>query len=91
MLEALWSVHFSTPQGSFGSGIVVIDNGKILGGDASFLYVGWINVVEDTVTAKLEVRKYADVPGIHSIIGPDKFKLTLTGKKEAMSRSLLNG
>ena len=41
MIEALWSAEFKIPNGSnFVSGIAVFENGKVLGGDSSFTWIG---------------------------------------------------
>src|SRR5882672_7406653 len=39
-LEALWSVRFSSHKGIHGGGVVVIENGKILGGETGYTYIG---------------------------------------------------
>jgi hypothetical protein len=82
MLEALWSVEFGFGDTVLGSGVVVIDNGKVLGGDTAFLFVGWVHVVEDTVTADLQVKKYRNTPGMASITGLDNYQVKLVGKKD---------
>jgi hypothetical protein len=39
-VEGLWTVEFGSNTGIFGSGVVVLRQGRIEGGDASYFYVG---------------------------------------------------
>ena len=39
-MEGLWTIEFGSNSGVFGSGVVVLREGKIEGGDASYYYVG---------------------------------------------------
>lgn len=39
-MEGLWTIEFGSNVGVFGSGVVVMRNGRIEGGDASFYYLG---------------------------------------------------
>src|SRR6185437_3374137 len=39
-MEGLWTVEFGSNAGSFGSGVVVLRNGTIEGGDGSYYYLG---------------------------------------------------
>jgi hypothetical protein len=39
-MEGLWTIEFGSNAGMFGSGVVVLREGKIEGGDASYYYVG---------------------------------------------------
>jgi hypothetical protein len=81
MLEALWSVEFvSNSQGvGVGAGVAVIENGKVLGGDAQYFYVGECKVENGTVYATVKVTHYFGQP--HSVFGTAKqFTLSLSGK-----------
>lgn len=93
-IEALWSVTFASNANRAGGGVVVIETGKILGGDAMFTYVGNIRVTPDGETAIADVhcRQYRDdIPGHASIFGPIKeFNLKLEGPYSEQ-RMLLDG
>ena len=39
-MEGLWTIEFGSNAGVFGSGVVVLRDGKIEGGDASYFYLG---------------------------------------------------
>jgi hypothetical protein len=80
MLEALWSVSFLsnvTPVG--GTGIVVFETGRILGGDSGMIYTGNYRVVNGVVEADVHVETYANVPGLVSNVGFLNFDLKVAG------------
>ena len=75
-LEALWSIkfHSETFQSPGVGGVVVLDTGRILGGDPWFTFVGDYKVVPDRVWARLHVRRYKPLPaGIVSIADLDNY------------------
>lgn len=78
MLEALWSVEFiSNVQGS-GGGVAVFETGRILGGDASYTYVGSYSVNGNGLKADITVANYRGTP--NSVFGNiPKFTLHLEG------------
>lgn len=81
MLEALWSVEFFNPNGgiSTGAGMVVLETGRILGGDSMYYYVGDYSVDGKKVTAKVRVTHYNWLP--LSIFGNlTEFFLDLSGE-----------
>ena len=75
---ALWSVRFSSDMGIHRGGVVVIGDGKILGGDSGFTYVGHLRTDREQVTANMRVAKY--VVGAPPIFGMDNFEVELTGQ-----------
>lgn len=78
MIEALWSVEFVSNLSGFGSGVVVVENGKVLGGDAQYFYVGYCKVENGLLHANATITHYAGVP--HSIFGQAKqFSLSVSG------------
>ena len=40
MFDGLWTVEFSTENGEYGRGVIVIIKNRILGGDGGYYYVG---------------------------------------------------
>ena len=78
MLEALWSIEFLSNVGGFGSGVVVLETGRILGGDAQYFYVGSYSVENHTIRAKVKVTHYSGQP--FTVFGQAKeVTLNLTG------------
>jgi len=83
MLEALWSVEFSSNVNDFGAGIVVLETGRVLGGDNQYTYVGSykINPTGEEISADVVISHYAG-PGL-SIFGPAKqFQVRLSGQPQ---------
>jgi hypothetical protein len=79
MLPGLYSVVFAAPGGNAGIGLVVVDNGKIHGGDLTYLYRGTYQSDGQSVKAKIHVSHYRGQP--NSILGAiSNFVLTLSGK-----------
>lgn len=39
-MEGLWTAEFGTSTGGFGGGVAVFRDGRVLGGDATYFYVG---------------------------------------------------
>lgn len=59
MLEALWSITFTVPTyGSYGAGVVVLENGTVRGGDSNYFYVGNFKVKDGFVTAEVFINHY---------------------------------
>ncbi len=80
MIEALWSVEFRSNLDLIGSGIVVLETGRVFGGDSAMIYVGSYTVDGENIKAKLHIQRYANVPGMVSITGIDDYHLEATGK-----------
>lgn len=81
MSEAgLWSLRFSSDMGIHRGGIVVIEGGKILGGDSGFTYVGHLRTQQQRMVATLRVTKY--VLGAPPIFGMDDFEAELTAQPD---------
>lgn len=79
-MDGLWTIEFGSNAGSFGSGVVVMRDGKIAGGDASYYYVGTYESATPTdFSAVIAVRPF--LPGAESVFKTfDKeFTLTLVG------------
>jgi hypothetical protein len=72
-----YSAWFRTQQGE-GTGVVVLNDGKITGGDNVSAYTGSYTVDGDKFTASVVSRRHT--PGQPSVFGIDNVDLTLTGK-----------
>jgi hypothetical protein len=78
MLEALWSVEFVSNVQGFGAGVAVFETGRVLGGDASYTYVGKYSSNGNGLVADIVVSNYRGAP--HSVFGAiPKFTLHLEG------------
>ena len=79
MLEALWSVEFVSNVQGFGSGIVVLETGRVLGGDAQYFYVGSYVVEGGTIKATVTINHYSGPP--NTIFGQaNSVTLNFSGK-----------
>ena len=77
-IEAMWQVTFganSTPGVMVGAGIVVLETGRVFGGDSSFYCTGNYRVDNEIVFATIRVRRHT--PGLQSIFGMDDVTLTV--------------
>jgi hypothetical protein len=72
-----YSAWFRTQQGE-GTGVVVLSDGKVTGGDNVSAYTGSYVVDGNKFTASIASRRHT--PGQPSVFGIDNVDLTLTGK-----------
>jgi hypothetical protein len=61
-----------------GTGVVVLNNGQVTGGDTVLAYSGTCSQNGDIFTASITTRRHA--PGQPSVFGIDDVDLTVTGK-----------
>jgi hypothetical protein len=64
--EGLWIVQFEGLQGE-GAGVVVLVNGRALGGDEAFTYDGHYKIDKGQLNAKVVVSNFR--PGFGSVMG----------------------
>lgn len=82
-IEALWSVTFVSTSGQLlnaGNGVVVLETGRVLGGDSAFTYIGsyTFNPKTEQIDAEIRVRKYGQTD-MQSVFGPmSDFHLVLS-------------
>jgi len=88
MLEALWSIEFRSSTGAQGAGIVVLETGRVLGGDSWFTIIGeYRSPQAGQVEASVQVKRYK--PGSAMIFGNfNQVDLKLSGKAERESIAL---
>lgn len=78
MRNGMYFVSFTSNVNDAGTGIVVVSNGTIHGGDDNYLYTGTFAAYSNVVTARLKVSHYRGLP--NSIFGPlSVFHLSLEG------------
>jgi len=78
MFSGLFYVEFKVADHSFGTGLVVIDNGRVNGGDQAYLYRGHFDHYSGGIRATVEVSLYRGSP--NSVLGPlRQFTLNLSG------------
>lgn len=78
MTEAMYGIEFSSNEGNSGYGVVVLETGRIFGGDSSFLYIGHYHVDDGMLIA--EVKCTNDRKILDSIFpGLDAFTVQVSG------------
>jgi hypothetical protein len=75
--DGQYAAWFRTPRGE-GTGIIQLANGTITGSDSMFAYGGCYVVDDDSFTATLTTRRYADGPT--TLFGHDEVEVQLTGR-----------
>ena len=78
MNDGLYSVSFLGPHGT-GSGVAVIERGRIHGGDGAYYYVGGFQVLDDrAIAAILHVGRHSN--RADSVVGPiSAFRVEVDG------------
>lgn len=80
-IEALYGIEFVSNMNDGGYGVVVLETGRVLGGDSSFVFVGSYEVNNGTVVA--DVKCTNDRKMLRSVFGDiDEFNLHLEGKPD---------
>lgn len=75
MIEALWAVNFVTQGSPLASGVVVLENGHIFGGEGQYYYLGDYVVTGTIIRGKVEVTHHAGQP--INIIGLTLYKFVV--------------
>ncbi len=81
MLEAMYGIEFGSNMNDGGYGVVILETGRVLGGDSSFVFVGSYEVKNGVLHA--DVKCTNDRNLLPSIFGDIKeFNLHLEGKPD---------
>lgn len=90
MISGIYLISFLADSNKFGEGLVVVDEGAVNGGDATYLYRGHFDQYGDDMKASIEVRHYRGP--LNGVLGPIKqFDLILSGKIVGDNFSLSGG
>jgi hypothetical protein len=57
-MNGLWTAEFGTASGVANGGVLVIESGRLFGGDSAYWYSGAYSVSGDTVTGDLRATHY---------------------------------
>ena len=74
-MEGLWTAEFGSSAGRFGGGVAVFRDGKILGGDATYYYVGDYKLDGSTLQVTLKVSPF--IEGAESVFKTSSRELIL--------------
>ncbi|MGH8057627.1 MAG: hypothetical protein ACREOH_10405 [Candidatus Entotheonellia bacterium] len=79
-MEGLWTAEFGTASGMLNGGVVVLESGRILGGDSGYYYTGKYSISGDTLSGDLRATHYYG-PGVTAFgDSASMFTIELTGK-----------
>jgi len=77
-VEGVYVAHFLSNADQYGEGIVVVDDGRIHGGDLDHVYIGKYALAENEFSATLDVSNHSG--RFSSVLGPlAQYRLTLKG------------
>jgi hypothetical protein len=82
--DGQYAAWFKTPRGE-GTGILLLANGKITGGDHVLTYSGSYQVDEDRFTAVVSTRRHAT--GQATLFGIDEVQIEVAGKSTGTTAS----
>ena len=75
--EALWSLEFMDNHDHAGGGIAVLYRNRVLGGNASFTYIGKYKLNGEEIIFEVDVKRFNEyLPGLYK----DEFSLVARGK-----------
>jgi hypothetical protein len=77
-MNGLWTIEFASPLGRAGSGIIVLNEGRLLGGDASYYYSGEYTIEGDVIQGRAHINRF-DPNGISVLGNIDHYSLDFTG------------
>ncbi len=77
--EGLYKVEFATQLGG-GSGVVLMSNGTIRGGDSIMYYAGTYSESGDEFKATVSVARHTSGSSMFSVLGVDNGTLILIGR-----------
>lgn len=87
MENGIYSIIFKSSIGEFGGSLVVIDNGKIHGGNVKYITKGLYKQKEGAIEAEIKVEHYQGP--LDSVFGEiEEYSLILSGKYEQESFQL---
>jgi len=79
MFNGLWTIEFASMTNRFGRGILVINQDRLLGGDAGYYYVGTCSITGRKIAGTVNVIRY-DPNSISVLGGMDHFELIISGE-----------
>lgn len=74
MIKKLWSLEFVSELSSESGGVVVLEDGNIIGGSNNYFYIGSYDLVDNTFNATIDIKHYQ---GAYNPIFSDKDELII--------------
>ena len=85
--DGLYKVSFETPLGT-GDGVVVLEGGKLLGGDSMMYYVGTYSQDGNKFSAEIATNRHSHSQGMQPVFGQDRVNITLQGVTQGDSAQM---
>jgi hypothetical protein len=76
-VEGVYAARFLSNLDQYGEGIIVLDDGRIHGGDLDHVYIGKYSLINNEFSATVDVANYSG--SISSVLGLAQYRLTLNG------------
>jgi hypothetical protein len=90
-MNGLWTAEFGSSTGRFGGGVAVFLDGKIMGGDGTYFYVGKYTLSGNAFVATLRVAPFIDgAESVFKTIGRE-LTLELAGTLTDEGRAIAQG
>jgi len=74
-MEGLWTAEFGSSTGVFSGGVVVLQDGRVMGGDGGYFYLGEYTLNGNALRASIEVQPF--IENYQSVFRTANRKLTL--------------
>jgi hypothetical protein len=88
--NGLYKTEFQIAQGT-GRGMLYVRDGKMLGGNSAFAFVGTYAVDGDTISVDISTVRHNDDPNFRPLFGVDVITLKLTGHPTATGYAFEGG
>ena len=76
--NGLWTVEFISTVNRFGKGVLVLLDGRLLGGDAGYYYSGRYEIIGNTIKGNVNVTRF-DANSISVLGDINQFALSFSG------------
>ena len=90
MENGLYKTEFQIAQGT-GRGMLYVRDGKMLGGNSAFAFVGTYTVDGDTISVDISTVRHNEDPNFRPLFGVDVITLKLTGHPTATGYAFEGG
>lgn len=84
MQDGLYKVAFQTPLAT-GAGVLLLQKGRIWGGDSGFYFSGTYKLNGDQFTGSISANRHTAVTGMVSVFGQDKNDISFSGISKGKS------
>ena len=86
-VEGVYAASFLSNLNQYGQGIIVLDGGRVHGGDLDYAYIGKYSVAHNEIVATVDVANYSG--GFTSVLGDlAQYRLTLNGRIRAQEMTV---